>query len=298
VAIKNKASTPKWQYYLAAAWLVFTLALAGWWLIFGMRLLRLVSSLENEIAALLIHKQRMLLWEGSVLFICLLGGGVALLYLIFKLKRENRIISEFFATFTHELKTSLASLRLLSESLQEDLKGMEQSVLGDRLVKDTVRLELQLENSLFIANPEASQILIEPLSLKRVIDSVQYQWPDLEVALNQDVIIQADIRLLESIFKNLFQNAVVHGKATKVAIVVSKNQDGEIEVFVRDNGRGFHGQIPLLGEMFKRHSTTSGSGIGLYLVNRLIELQGGRLKFVQEGQQGFGILFTISGELV
>ena len=97
-------------------------------------------------------------------------------------------IKVFFAAFTHDLKTSLASLRLQAESLQEDLKDSEHRRLTQRLVKDTVRLELQLENSLYIAGPKVKPIHLEQLLLKDVLESISHHWPDMAIELKQGLL--------------------------------------------------------------------------------------------------------------
>ena len=58
--------------------------------------------------------------------------------------------------FTHDLKTALASLQLQAESLQEDWPDAASNPNLARLLEDTVRLGVQLENSLFFAQPDGA----------------------------------------------------------------------------------------------------------------------------------------------
>jgi len=64
---------------------------------------------------------------------------------------------DFFAAFTHDAKTALASLRLQAESLREDFAGAEPSPLLDRLLSDTLRLQLQLGEFAFSGESDAGR---------------------------------------------------------------------------------------------------------------------------------------------
>src|SRR5687767_13160082 len=96
----------------ALLWLATTVALAGWWLVFGLSQARRLQELGGDAAAQLGHVQRMLAWEGSFLLLLLIGGGVALLIAIRREQARSRQLQDFFSLFTHDLKTPLASLQL------------------------------------------------------------------------------------------------------------------------------------------------------------------------------------------
>src|SRR5258708_31095972 len=133
-------------------WVVFTVTLASWWMVFGLRQLDLLTRLKIEGAADFHRHYRMLLWEGGILIVSLIGGGLALVYYAHREQKRHAQVEEFFAAFTHDAKTALTSLRLQAESLQEDYANSESNPLLDRLLRDTLRLQLQLENSLFLVN--------------------------------------------------------------------------------------------------------------------------------------------------
>src|SRR5947209_18190808 len=128
---------------LVALWVVFTVTLAGWWLTFGLRQLDLINQSKLEGATQLQRHYQMLMWEGGILIASLIGGGLALFYYARREQKRHAQVEEFFAAFTHDAKTSLASLRLQAESLKEDL-GSKPSPLLDRLLQDTLRLQIQL----------------------------------------------------------------------------------------------------------------------------------------------------------
>lgn len=298
------APEPRLSWKVAAVfmWLGTTLALAGWWLIHGLGQMSQLSAVarisDGGPAADIARWHRMYLSEGATLILLLFAGGGALLYYIATEVRRTRQVRGFFAAFTHDLKTSLTSLRLQAESLEEDLQDKDQEKLARRLVKDTVRLSLQLENSLFLASSEdLSNLHLEDLDARDELLGLEHYWPDLEVTVDEgDAIIRADSRAFESIIKNLVQNAAVHGRATRVKISFSLEGDGRVRICVADNGRGFHGDAEKLGAMFYRHTSTSGSGVGLYLVSTLARRMGGELR-IPPTEHGFQVEVILPGTL-
>ena len=290
-APSSKSTLKLWAVVI---WLSFSIALAAWWMVYGLRQIDRFSQLgaSPAVAEEIARQHRMLMSEGATLILLLLGGGAALLYYINTEVRRARRIREFFAAFTHDVKTSLASLRLQAESLEEDLRESEHAKLIRRLVKDTVRLELQLENSLLLASPDDSaRLLKESVKTGDILRSMQHQWPELEIRASGEGSVTADRRAVESIFKNFIQNAVVHGRASQIDVSVAR-QGGNLQVKFSDNGRGFAGDLAKLGRMFERHASTSGSGLGLYLATKLAREMGGDVA-VEKSEKGFTVSVTL-----
>ncbi len=95
---------------LVAVWVVFTVTLAGWWLVFGLRQLDLIKRLTVAGAPDVHRYYQMLMWEGGILIASLIGGGLALFYYARREQKRHAQVEEFFAAFTHDAKTALASL--------------------------------------------------------------------------------------------------------------------------------------------------------------------------------------------
>src|SRR5258708_27906912 len=225
---------------LVGVWVVVTVTLAGWWLIFGLRQLDLLNRLNLEGAVPLHRHYQMLLWEGGILISSLIGGGLALFYYARREQKRHAQVEGFFAAFTHDAKTALASLRLQAESLREDFAGAEPSPLLDRLLGDTLRLQLQLENSLFLVNLSRGAFFLEPITLSARIDTLRHHWPDLAIRQSGDGVIMADSRALESVLTNLIQNSVTHGQATEEEGSGKRGNNDRLIVSFRDNGHCFH----------------------------------------------------------
>ena len=270
---------------LVGLWVLFTVTLAGWWLVFGLRQLELINQSNLEGAGQLQRHYQMLMWEGGILIASLIGGGLALFYYARREQKRHAQVEEFFAAFTHDAKTALASLRLQAESLREDFAG-EPNPLLDRLLSDTLRLQLQLENSLFLVNLPRGKFFLQPIKLSDRVEALRLHWPTVAITQTGDGVVMADARALESVLTNLVQNSAIHGHATSVEVKV-RRQAARLILTVIDNGEGFQGDQSQLGELFVRHARSSGSGVGLYIVRQLARAMNGTIKFSSGAEGGF-----------
>jgi signal transduction histidine kinase len=283
-----------YRYLLVGIWALFTVTLTAWWIYFAIeRLEGLVHSTGPQ-ALEFVRYQKMLIWEGGTLVVCLLGGGIALAWLVYRELRETRRIKNFFAAFSHELKTPLASMLLTAEILKERCAKCGDVNPVDSFLTDLNTLALRLENSLFLANLDKRNYLLENLSLSEALESVKNAAPELEVALNHDCRVTVDRRALESILGNLLRNALLHGKAGCVNVTAERINEATLRIMLSDDGSGFSGDREKLGSLFHRHYSGSGSGIGLYLVSRLIREMNGSFA-VLDTEGGFAVEIILPG---
>lgn len=286
-------------YILVALWFVFTASLAGWWYLFGVEQTERIVELEATKSPALQRHIKMLRWEGLTLLFSIVIGAGGMAYFIFREMRQADRLQLFFSTFTHELKTPLASVRLQAESLKEDLAGTEAARLVDRLISDTQRLTLQLENSLYLAEDGGLRMFRESKDFGEFIEALRPQWPDLTLAINGKAMVDADLRALECIVRNLLQNALLHGHASQVQFDITNGHNAKINLRVSDNGKGVSIPRATLGKLFGRHYPGSGNGIGLYLIRRLTERMGGKLSFPETKEEhGFIVDLELPGKLV
>lgn len=283
-----------WKTIGAGVWLAFTLSLAGWWLYLGLSLLQKLDVQQSGLHEEILRQRKMLIWEGAAWMVLLSGGGVFLIYQIGLERRSARSLRKFLATFSHDLKTALTSLQLQTEIIRE--QAGELPALK-RLETDVVRLQLQLENSLFLASERKLSLLMETVSLKGMLENIKERWPNLEVEVESDALLRADRRALESILSNILQNSQVHGKARHVRFSSWREGAHRVKVHVSDDGRGFQGSVERLGTLFERHNPSSGSGVGLYTVGQLAQQMGGEVRFDSPPSGGFAIDLTLEGNL-
>ncbi|EMY23963.1 GHKL domain protein [Leptospira interrogans serovar Australis str. 200703203] len=198
------------------------------------------------------------------------------------------------------MKTPLASLRLQAESLQEELPNHHENKLIHRLLKDSVRIESQMNRAMYLASLTRSEILyIEKTNVRSVFLSVGEDFPELKIDLShlEDVFVPADRKALESIFKNLAENSLKHGKANVLKVISKKQISNQILITITDNGTGFDGKYKNLGIPFQKHGSTSGTGIGLYIIKKLMNKMNGSMQIVPQNS-GFRVDLILPEEPV
>lgn len=248
----------------AIAWLIFTVSLASWWLGLGLQYIG--------------PKKWMIISEGLTLIFFIIAGGVSLIMYMKSEHRMRKQTEEFFASNNHEVKTYITSLRLKAEGLVSDLEGTDEVFEAQKIIDDTVRLELQVENSLLLAAHEQN-IFKENINLKDYFQQMSQLFSDIDVKFNgEDYTHSTDKRMFDIITKNIIQNAKVHAGA-KCVNVDFKNLETSIELQFTNDGQPFLGNFNKLGELYYRHSSSSRSGIGLYLVKQMITRLNGQLTF-------------------
>ena len=269
---------------LAIIWFAFTFSLVAWWWIF------FLFKMQD------FAPHRMFAWEGSILLASVLIGGVALIIFSYRDQKRHQRLRFFFSTFSHDIKTSIARLRLQAEVLEEDLTSSSPAVMK-RLIQDIQRLDIQLENSLLLANLEEGQLLHEQVSLNEMLLSLRSEFADLSLELEKEARIYGDRRALLSVFRNLFQNSVLHGKASTIRIKVRPLNNSRLEVLIEDDGLGFKGNLQKLGSEILTSQDSRGNGIGLLITKRLLEKMKGDVRFESSENQGFKSVIHVEGRL-
>ena len=292
---------PRLKYIFALTWLAVTLALAVWWIY---TLNSIIASLESGVQDWSKHiptLKNMVFWEGISLIFLILVGAIPLIYLIYTVDVNTQKIKQFFATFSHDLKTSMASLRLQAEVIQEGLEkspldsaeGRSMREVVDRLLGDTERLHLQLENSLYLANEDNQQMFIQDVDVKSVVLGLRQNWPQLSISFEgDDIKVKADRRALEGVLNNLCHNSLIHGEASQLTVTATDLDDQLALIKVWDNGKGFAGDLHSLAHPYVRHNPSSGSGMGLFISKSLIQSMHGRFNLPQGeslSQNGFAV---------
>jgi signal transduction histidine kinase len=251
-------------------------------------------------------------WEGGFFLLALaLCNGV-----IFRaLRAEARVRQEqdnFLALVSHQFKTPLASLQLSLETMALRTLSPEQSrTLIERMLSDLARMEAMVTQILESNRLERGRIdmRIEPIELGgavgRVVAHLQERASKEKIAISTDIArgmqVLADPLALDVVVRNLLENAIaavapVGGGSISLT---ARRVDGEVELSVRDTGVGFRpADGARLFEKFTRlhpggGSSYFGTGLGLYIVRRLMQLAGGRVSAHSDGV-GRGAQFVLA----
>ncbi|MFI4913892.1 MAG: sensor histidine kinase [Steroidobacterales bacterium] len=286
---------------IAAVWLALLLVLGAWWATVVQSQARRIAQLQAQsglsgdaVAAQWGRTRLMLVGESTAGLALLLALTLLLAWLYWRESHRARAMQAFFAAVTHELRTPLTSIRLQAEAIAE---GGQRAELARRLLEDSHRLEAQIDKTLELARIEGGGPLSEqaiPLRqwLDRSIGDLSSAHGD-RLNLRAHVsgalpAIQADAGALQIILRNLVENSVRHSGQCPVEVRLTATQRGQHVVLeYQDNGAGVAANAARLGTLFGRGRASSGAGVGLYLVRRLMERMNGRAHFNTAPGDGF-----------
>lgn len=200
------------------------------------------------------------------------------------LELYERERTEMIAAIAHELRTPLAVMlarfELMDEGLvapteDELMRLTHQAKLLTRLVNDLRTLSLADANRLSLHRREVD---LEELT-ERVAASFEERARAAGVQIRLElasVRVDADPDRLEQVLINLLDNALKYTPEGGSVTVSLKAAAGQAHLSVRDTGPGFEGEPQrLFGRFYRADDKGSGSGLGLALVQVLVELHGG-----------------------
>jgi len=226
-----------------------------------------------------------------------------------ELQEKNDELNRFTYAVSHDLRSPLVTIRTFQGQLEQDLRS-----------QDAARIEMDLG---YIRNAadKMSRLLDELLRLSRVgrmmnpseeapLQAVVKEALDLvagritargvRVDLTEEpVVVTGDRTRLVEVFMNLVDNAAKFmGDQPAPRVEIGVEQVGEeLALFVRDNGIGIDPRLqPMLFGLFhKLDPGSEGTGIGLALVRRIVEVHGGRIWVESEGPgKGTTFRFTLA----
>jgi two-component system phosphate regulon sensor histidine kinase PhoR len=242
------------------------------------------------------------------------GGSLLLVQDLTRVRKLETVRRDFISNLSHELRTPLASLKALTETLQDGaLADIEAGprFLG-RIHTEVDALTQMAQELLDLSKIESGQIplvlrKVEPLAvLKSAADRMRLQAERAGVNLTVETAtsaersrsVEADAARLEQVLVNLIHNAVKFTRrGGSVTLSVRTDADGESAVFaVRDTGAGIPADdLPRIFERFYRvdkSRTGSGTGLGLSIAKHIVEAHGGRIW--AQSREGEGSVFFFS----
>jgi two-component system cell cycle sensor histidine kinase PleC len=231
-----------------------------------------------------------------------------------ELERTARVKSEFLANMSHELRTPLNSINGFSEVLSDETFGPlneKQKKYVNNVLTSGKHLLLLINQILDMAKVESGKMtlaladlpmksLLHELSLL-VADMVGKKKIQMSLEIADDLPnIEADELKVKQILYNLLSNAVKFTPEGGQVGMRAKKAGSEIEIVVWDTGVGIAPEnMQKIFEGFFRVDTpysrvTEGTGLGLPLSRKLVELHGGKLTAESEGlDRGTLIRFTL-----
>jgi signal transduction histidine kinase len=246
------------------------------------------------------------------LLVGIILGGI-LLISIFNLKtlKLYRRQNSFINNFTHELKTPVTSLKLYLETFaRHEIPREDQLKYIGFMLQDTERLSGNISSILNLARIESgvyegefTQVDLLDL-IKDFLAGNRHLFPNgqihVENPTGKSQMVSVIVPLFEMLLMNILSNAIKYNNSEnpRVDMTVEEGKN-VIYLHFRDNGIGIaKGEMKKIFRKFYQIEqadegiTAGGSGIGLYLVQQIAKLHGGRILARSEGK-GKGSVFTL-----
>ena len=225
-------------------------------------------------------------------------------------REKIRIKQQLTNNINHELKTPVASIQVCLETLLSGINLTEEKrqELIERCYTNNERLRRLLEDVSLITRMESGSQLIgkESVNINSIIDDIYDElniMPEeermyLHSEFNEQVMINGNLSLIGSIFRNLTENAIAYSGGKNIFITLIENNDEQCVVRFEDDGRGVEeSQLPRLFERFYRvdkgrSRRMGGTGLGLAIVKHAVQFHGGNVSV--SNRPGGGLRFEFS----
>ena len=216
------------------------------------------------------------------------------------LQQKVQLQDDFVATISHELRTPLGFIKGYSTTLLRADTTWDDETKTEFLTiidEEADRLAQLIDNILESAKLQSRsvQLNMQPLRLdaliRDVVIRVRTRHKNLDVELHFDTVppIQGDNVRLTQVLDNLFSNAVKYAGGSKITVTVKKKNDSLLIIF-SDQGPGIpKAYLPYIFERFYRvpgERRNTGSGLGLYICNQIIQAHRGKIWVESELSKG------------
>ena len=303
------------EYLVLGVSLAVIGSIVAWWAVFANRMIGTMRALSAEVARLQgsagaaeeaharAERLALMIRGESGLFALALASSVVVLFLLVRRHRQARDRMERLLQFTsHELKTPIAGVRALLQTLQ---RGRVPEEMRVSLLQDGVaacdRLEHLAETILAYQRSVVAPIRPEPHALGELVEGViahrRTSSPEeaLRVSIPAQLFVLADPDAVRVILENLLDNARKYGARSVEIRARQTASGGALDVI--DDGPGFPTEeAELLFQPFARHrgdGVTHGAGLGLYLSRQLARDLGGTLGATRAPGQGATFTLTL-----
>jgi len=237
------------------------------------------------------------------------GGGLVVVEDLTERVLTDRVRTDFVANISHELKTPIGALSILTDAIRAELNSGDETLrrLADRMIDETSRVSriiddlLELASIEFVGNSGREEVDITGL-LTEVISRFEHVARAKQVSLNlvgvqESVSASVDPRQIQTAISNLVENAIKYTNPHGSVAVEARINDGMLIVVVHDTGVGIPAEhLDRIFERFYRVDVarsrgTGGTGLGLAIVRHVATNHGGEVNV--RSQQGEGSTFTL-----
>ncbi len=227
-----------------------------------------------------------------------------------QLEQVNEELEKFVYTVSHDLKSPIVSIHGFSTLLLEDYGNQLDADARhylERIQKNALAMQQLVKDLLELSRVGRGVLNFEKINAKEIVERalLEYSYQVREEPIRFNIQerfpdIYADVTQMTQVFANLIGNAIKFRNPENEETVVevgAEERSREIVFWVRDNGIGiapeFHERIFNLFERHPHSKKVEGSGIGLTVVKRIVELHKGKIWVESEAGAGATFYFTL-----
>ena len=223
-------------------------------------------------------------------------------------RRLEVLRRDFVANASHELKTPVAAVRALAETLLTALPDDPEAGrrFAERIGREAERLDLLTRDLLDLSRVERGALDVEPVDLVGLVKEVVGGYADraeerrikLRTEVEPGVALRGDRAQLGLLLSNLIDNALRYTPAKGAVCVRLNAAESRAVLQVHDTGQGIPaGELSRVFERFyrvdkARTRQTGGTGLGLAIVRHVAEAHGGTVRV--DSELGRGSTFTVA----
>lgn len=231
-----------------------------------------------------------------------------------KLNEMNLVKDKFFKIIAHDLREPFAALFGAASLLRDNYDELteEEKKQTINMISESIRREFDLlQNLLMWAKAQRQQIKFNPekLALRQIINenveliktNLANKNISLHVECADDLTINADEQMLNTIIRNLIFNALKFTNEGGEILIAAERKEDKVKIEIRDNGVGMGKEtIRNLFDLDKKNvgkgtSGETGSGIGLILTKEFVEAHKGTIQAESETGKGSTFIITLPG---
>jgi two-component system phosphate regulon sensor histidine kinase PhoR len=242
------------------------------------------------------------------------SGSLLLAQDFTRIQRLETVRRDFISNISHELRTPLASLKALTETLQNGALSDPEVAprFLDRMVTEVDALTQMAQELVDLSRIESGQVKLElktisPIELlqsaaERMKMQAERAGLNLRVESREDLpVLRVDQARLEQVLVNLIHNSVKFTRAGGEVTLLAEPSRDAVQFAVKDSGIGIPADdVPRIFERFYRvdkSRTGSGTGLGLSIARHIIEAHGGKIWAESVEGKGSTFFFTIPRSL-
>jgi len=294
---------------------------------------------EKEMQHLLLNKdnhlQQSQIYKQRITMVIATGILILLTILIYTLQRNQRLLKQlnntldarnrelqesnqsrdkFFSIISHDLRSPFNAFLNLTNIMNQEFKNMSREEIFDfnEVMKNSaIKLYKLLENLLEWSKMQRGIIQFNPEIIKLraateetlnlMTDIASKKSIELKSEIEDDIEVEADNNMLNTILRNLISNAIkfTHEKG-QILVGAKVSSSSQVIISVKDTGIGMSHNI--MDKLFQLHGNATrqgtagepGSGMGLMLCHEFVEKNGGKIWVESETGKGTTFLFTLA----